>query len=277
MFHRFVSAALAGLALSGLAAISAPSAQAQILYTVREGDNVLRRIDPNTLVFTDIGPLGVSFEFGGLGYASATQTLYMIGGRGNNALYTVNTATGAATLVGAHGINDMFGLEFDNSTGRLFASAFNGQLYELNTSTGAATLIGNTGVGNLGGLAYNSATGQFMGVSDGAGDLYNINRTTAASALVFNGSNNNNSGLAYDTALNRLWDIDWTGVLRYYDGNAGFAETIALTGLGSHDGLAYVPSGVPPLAAPEPATLALIGTVLLPVLGAVIRRKCSRP
>lgn len=228
-------------------------AQAQFLVAVRESSDVLVSIDPNTLVITPVGPLGTSFNFGGLAYDPFTETLYMIGGRGNNALYTVNITTGAATLVGSHGVTDLLGLEFDTSTGTLYASQFSrgSSIYTLNPTTGAATLLGNPGIG-LGGLAYDSARDILVGVNDGNGDLYSINRSTGALTLLFNGPSNNNSGLAYDPLLDRLWNIDWSGNLFYYSPSNGYARTTALTGLGSHDGLAFI--GVP-----EPSTNLLIG------------------
>ena len=160
--------------------------QAGTLYAVRESDDTLVSIDTDTLAYTVIGPLGVSFEFGGLTYDPNSQILYMIGGRGNNNLYTVNRTTGQATLVGSHGINDLFGLAFDSTNNVLYATQFAGgsNLYSLNTSSGASTFIGNMGIG-MGGLAYNSATDTLIGVNDGSGVLYSINRTNARVILSF--------------------------------------------------------------------------------------------
>jgi hypothetical protein len=219
--------------------------QAGTLYAVRESDDTLVNIDTDTFAYTVIGPLGVSFEFGGLTYDPNSQTLYMIGGRGNNNLYTVNRTTGQATLVGSHGMNDLFGLAFDSTNNVLYATQFAGgtNFYSLNTSNGASTLIGNMGIG-IGGLAYNSATATLIGVNDGSGALYSINRTNATITLVSNGSGNNDSGLEYDPDKNLYWDIDWSGYLRSYDIDNSFAVTIHLSSLGSHDGLAYVSTGV---------------------------------
>ncbi len=41
--------------------------------------------------------------------------MYWSAGRDNNNLYTINLLTGAATLVGTHGIGDMFALGYDGS------------------------------------------------------------------------------------------------------------------------------------------------------------------
>jgi hypothetical protein len=41
--------------------------------------------------------------------------MYWVPGRGNNNLYTINVSTGAATLVGSHGITDMFALAYDTA------------------------------------------------------------------------------------------------------------------------------------------------------------------
>ncbi len=137
-------------AMGVLLTIATPRAvKAQFLVAVDNGRDTLLRIDPTTLVVTTIGPLGTDVNFGDLAFDRATQTLYLIGGRPNPSLYTVNLTTGAATLVGTHGINDLFGLAFDSSTGTLYATQFSGGtgLYTLNKTTGAATFIGNAAAG----------------------------------------------------------------------------------------------------------------------------------
>ncbi len=58
--------------------------------------------------------------------------------------------------------------------------------------------------------------------------------------LLFNGHAVNDSGLTYDPDKNLFWDIDFSGNLFSYDPTNAFARTTHLTGLGSHDGLAYL-------------------------------------
>jgi hypothetical protein len=68
-------------------------------------------------------------------------------------LYTINTTTAAATLVGNHGLASGFvvGLAFEPATGRLFGSqgglGGNDEIYEIDKNTGLATVIGQTGLG----------------------------------------------------------------------------------------------------------------------------------
>ena len=173
--------------------------EAGILYTVRVSDGQLRSIDADTLIFTDIGPIGTGFAFGGLTYVSQTNTLFMLGGRNNNNLFTVDPFTGAATLVGFHGINDLFALTYDSTNNVLYGSQFSGgsSLYTLDINTGASTLVGSMGRG-IGGLAYDSLRDVLVGVQDGFGDLYILNRSTAQTSLLSDGGSNNDSGLAYD-------------------------------------------------------------------------------
>ncbi len=66
----------------------------------------------------------------------------------SDALYSLNLATGAATLVGPLGLGNVIvqtGLDFDGS-GVLWAITSAGQLYTLNTATGAATLSGQVNI-----------------------------------------------------------------------------------------------------------------------------------
>ncbi len=210
------------------------------LYCVRESDNVLVKIDLDTLVFTDIGPLNTGGDFGGMAYDPA-GTMYLVPGRGNNSLYTVDLNTGNATAVGSHGVNDLFGLAFDTSTSTLYGTQFSGGtgFYRLNTSTGAATFIGDMGRG-IGGLAYDGDRDRLIGVQDGNGDLYEINRANGSVSLLFDGPYTNDSGLAWDPDRDYLWGIDWNGVLYYFDIANGFARTDVRTNLGAHDCLEFV-------------------------------------
>ena len=216
-------------------------AQAGFLYTIQEDGDFLQRINTDTLQVSTVGPLGVTFNFGGLEYVAGSDTLYMIDGRGSQGLYTVNRTTGAASLVGIHGINDLFGLAFDSTNNVMYGTQYAGGsgLYSLNLTTGAATLIANMGVG-IGGLAYDSLNDRLVGITDGAGDLYSINRSTGARTLLFDGPFQNDSGLAFDHDQNLFWDIDWAGELYTYDPTNGFNRTTELSAMGSHDGLAYV-------------------------------------
>lgn len=238
-----------------------PGVQAGDLFALSQDDQ-LYTIDTNTLAATLIGPVGTNTDFGGLAYDANTATLYMIGGRNNNNLYTLNQTTGAATLIGNHDRHDLFGLAFDTRNNLLYGTHLYGgfELVTLNTLTGAATVVGNMGAG-IGGLAYDSNRDQLVGVNDGPGDLYGINRATAATTLLLSGGFVNDSGLAYDPDLDLFWDVDHDGKLITYDPNNGYARADLLSGLPSITGLAYK------AVVPEPVSLLLASFALLSISG----------
>ncbi len=230
------------------------------LYTIRDDNNRLISIDTNTLVFTDIGSTGIfSGDFGGLAYKAATDTLYWIPGRENDNLYTLNRSTGTATLVGSHGIPDLFGLEYVAATDTLYATQSPGAsgFFTLDQSNGTATTITSAMSNPIGGLAYDTTRDMLVGVRNGFANtaLYDINPSTGAQTLLFDGGSNNDSGLAYDPDLDTFWDIDWSGDLYRFDPKAGYAQILILHTDTPYDGLAYVGT----FSVPEPATLALIG------------------
>jgi hypothetical protein len=244
-------------------------ANAGIILALDNNNDTLVSIDTDSFVVSTIGALGTNVSFAGLAYDSNTDTVYMAGGRGNNNLYTVNQATGAANLVGSHGINDLFGLAFDSLNNTLYGSQFAGGsgLFSLNTSDGSSTTI-NASMGSpMGGLAYNSLTDMLVGINDGGGNLYNINRTNGTQTLLGNGGSLNDSGLAFDADKNLYWDVDYSGNLFSYDPTNNYARTTHLSGLGSFDGATYLNTTSVPV--PEPSTLAIFA---LGMIGLASRR-----
>jgi hypothetical protein len=158
-------------------------APAGTLYVIDDSSNTLLSIDPVTLTITTVGPTGVDDgDFGDLAYAPGTDTLYWVPGRRNDNLYTLNRNTGAATLIGPHGITDLFTLAFDGGT--LYAqSALTHGVYELNTATGAATAIGANDV-YPGGYTVNTNTGELVLSKAGEGNFYSIDRGTGAATFL---------------------------------------------------------------------------------------------
>jgi hypothetical protein len=240
--------------------IQAPCA---ILYTVENYTSTLYTIDTTTLAVNSVGTLGVGFAFGDLAWNPNTQTLYMVDGRGAQSLYTVNTTTGAATLVGPHNVVDLFGLTYDTATTTLYGGSFDdpGQFYRLNTATGEATVIGS-GIGlRIGALAYNPSANLILALNDciGCASLYSVDPATGAGTLLRADLDTDNSGMTYDPILNRYWDLDYDGRLSYFDPANGYEQVQVTVLPGSFDGLAFVgpvnATNAPPTVTCPPATV----------------------
>ena len=213
-----------------------------MFLTVRTADNMLRKLDPDTLAFTDIAPITVDFDFGDLAWDEADGILYMIDGRPAESLYTVDLANANATLVGVHGIEDLFGLAWDPTTGKLHGSGESPTgFYEMNQQTGVAMFIGDPAL-PADGLTYDSKRDQIVALGAGGdGPMYRIDRLTGAPTALSNQGWIDNCGLAYHPGQDLFFAIDWSGDLYTYNPNAGYARTQVLTDLGPHDGLVFVP------------------------------------
>jgi hypothetical protein len=108
-----------------------------LLYSVDlNNSNSLVTVTPGGVI-SIIGPTGQFIV--GLAYDSLGGILYA---SSPTDLYTIDTATGLATLVGSLGVAEPAnGLAFDPDSLTLFLNGGN-SLYSVNTGTGAATLIG---------------------------------------------------------------------------------------------------------------------------------------
>ncbi|MGH1479745.1 MAG: hypothetical protein ACRBM6_13690 [Geminicoccales bacterium] len=96
---------LSAIAGVGFLAVAAP-ANAGLLYGINDQADTLFTIETSRFATTTIGSLGTDASFSGLGHDPNTD---MIGDRSNNNLFTVSRNTGAASIVGNHGVNDLFG------------------------------------------------------------------------------------------------------------------------------------------------------------------------
>ena len=100
--------------------------------------------------------------------------------------FTIDTVTGAATLVGSIGTGSSGDLEFVGSTlylaGALFPSDPTDQLLTIDIGTGRGSLIGDFGVANMFGLAYSDGT--MWGLAENS--VYSINLISGTATLSTN-------------------------------------------------------------------------------------------
>jgi len=258
--RRYLLLALA-LCVGASSAWAAP-----ILYAMNDQTNSLYSIDPNTYALSFIGSTGVAAgDFGDMAYNPGGNTAYWVPGRGNDNLYTINLQTGAASLVGAHNIDDMFALAYDTANSTLYGESSNGNFYSISTSNGAATLLGNNGV-YPGGLTYRSDINQLVLLGAGTATFYSINTGTGAATALGGTGFVNDNGLAWDPVNNHFVVDDWSSKLYTGDPNS-----YGLTQVGSlpteFDGIIYAGNQVP-----EPGTLILLGTGVVGLFGK-LRRK----
>jgi hypothetical protein len=201
--------------------------------------------------------------------------MYFVPGRLNDNLYTLNLATGAATLVGSYGVGqDMNGLTYDPNTNQLFAFSYfsvsNGtQLYTLNQNTGAATDIGELDFSESDGLAYNTTTSQLL-LFGSDSSFWTVNESTAGIAQVGNYFTYvNDAGIAYDPSRNQYWVASILSELNQY--SASYQVTTSTPMPSDFDQIAWVgPAGAP--GVPEPAT----GLAVAFGLGAVAAWRARR-
>jgi hypothetical protein len=217
------------------------------LYTIRDSDSTLRRIDPITLAVTTIGNLGVEFAFGDCAWHPTRNTLYAVDGAGfrgvefGTSLYTIDLTTGAATLVGDHGVFDMFALGYHPPSSSMYGSSVDtDDLYQFNVDNGAALIVGPTGGGYISGLAWDPVGQEFLGI-DPDGFIYTVDVTTGTATELVTITATNDIGFTYDPVIDRFWAVDYSGNLFQYDPNADFARTTPAMGLGQQACIAYVP------------------------------------
>jgi hypothetical protein len=115
----------------------------------------LRTLDPFSGISAPVGPTGYG-PISGLAFDIHNGVMYGVAGGGitTTNFYTIDLATGTASVVGSTGIL-MGGLQF-GFDGKLYAASAGtvapGNLYVIDPTTGVATLVGPTGFDKISGL-----------------------------------------------------------------------------------------------------------------------------
>lgn len=129
---------IGGDLINGLAVLPDP---VQPCLLALDLTSILWDIDPWTGAGTNPRFLGDS-KFGGLAMSTAGE-LFGMRAAPIPELYSIDQASGAATLIGPLGIlHSEGGLDFHPSTGELFGVGGTSDLFQIDTTSGAATLVG---------------------------------------------------------------------------------------------------------------------------------------
>jgi Abnormal spindle-like microcephaly-assoc'd, ASPM-SPD-2-Hydin len=162
-----------GLLLSGLGV-----GPGGLLYGGYYGGATLYQVNPANGSLTSIGTGTFDYvEFG-----STTSGVYGFDGSLN--LFSINTTTGADTLIGSMGL--VVAGTTGASTGSDTLYFTNGSpaiLYSINTTTAAPTEIGNTGVSDIGAMVFENGT-LYAGSNGSPVSLYTLDTATGAATLV---------------------------------------------------------------------------------------------
>ena len=169
----------------------------------------------------------------------STGTLYMVSSYTNNSLYTVNTGSGTATLVGGTGTGQPAGLAF-SSDGTLYmvGDLNSGSLYTVNTGSGTATLVGGMGTSAPSGLAF-SSDGTLYVVDALNKSLYTVNTGSGTATLVGGTGTGQPSGLAFSSDGTLYMVDDYNNSLYTVNTGSGTATLVGGTGTGQPSGLAF--------------------------------------
>jgi len=183
------------------------------------------RIDASSGAGTIVGNTNFNWNFRTCDVLRSTGVLYAAT---DNALYTLDKATGAATLVtnlsSPPNLDQLTAMAI-NSAGEAYVTDIGStSLFRLNLSTGVMTFIGHTNAGNwFNDLSFDS-TGQLWGLKSGGG-LYTIDTGTAAANLVVN--TNDWRGIAF------RWDCQATTYCVPKINSLGCSPSIGATGVAS--------------------------------------------
>jgi hypothetical protein len=252
-------------------ALGARPAGASVVGYAIDG-NTLYSIDLTSGTYSSVGSgLGVNADFEGLTFDDAGQ-LYAYADWPSTQLYTVNTVTGNAALVGELGKSWVSGgLAFDHVSETLYLLT-SVALATLDRTTGAATLVGATGLSAGEALAYDN--GMLFASENGTESLYGIDPSTGDPTATLIGPHGQDVGFHRGMSFDDdgiLWLINDTGGIYTVDPSSGAATLKDYTTLSGLECLA-IQRTFGETVIPEPSTV-----VIWSVLGGLVAMaRCCR-
>ncbi len=199
------------------------------LYSYNTSTNVTTEIGDFAGGYTDVQGLAFDSRGSGILYGSDVTT---------NDLLTINTTSGAATLVrNITGAAALPVLTYDADSFTLYGvSTSTGNLYTVDTGSGAASLVGPLGYGGVAALAYDMSRNTLYGFDSNSRQLIVIDKSNGAGQnyqLTSLGDNSGNQlrGMAYDSIRQIFYGVSSDPLGGQYlvevHPNTGIATSIA--------------------------------------------------
>jgi hypothetical protein len=286
VFHRScvkraLFAVVLGLCIAGASSVATAAPTAYMEANLGELGTINLTTGATSMIgHMDYTYLGIGFG-GSLGvangnlYTTAEGSYY--GSHDYGQLYSVNTTTGAATLVGSSGI---YYSAFGSTTSGLYAIGSPGvgeHLYSINASTGAATEIGTSGVdpwyagGHI--LSTNSAS-LYDAYGVNSYQLLSVNTTTGTETFIGDYVPGTSAKIMAMGEINgTLYGIGGLGAISTIDTMTGVDTPTGATAsfaIGYYEGiygLAPFPLPSSPTTVPVPPGIVLSGIGLFGLVG----------
>jgi len=186
---------------------------------------------------------GFLFVFLALTWLTAPANAIIYGldsnGGADNALVTINPLTGAKTVIGNLGVNNVSSLAFDSNTQTLYGAKFGSdELLTINTTTGAASVVGSLSH-RVVGLTFNPNTGQLLG-EDALGDNFLSIDPGTGTTVVLGSNGEFEEALAFNANTNSVFGTTLDDELLIIDPTDGTSSVVGTLGSGAFvSGLAY--------------------------------------
>ncbi|MBM3584047.1 MAG: PEP-CTERM sorting domain-containing protein [Alphaproteobacteria bacterium] len=263
------------IALAGVALVAASAAQAGPLLFVHDADNTLGTVDVATGDVTIIGTMNM------VGDEAITDIAFDPDGNlfsvSFDNFYSINKNTGAATLIGAHGVSGPNALVF-RSDGTIFTAGFRDtNLSTIDVNTGVATTAFDMGFGSAGDLAFHDGKFYLAARIIGAdNELVEIDLDAPSATSIGSFGFDAVFGLATGSDGIILYGLAGTDVFKVDTLTGAGFDPVDYAGQGMTDsfGTSFFTEAGATIGVPEPATVTLVG---LGLFGVAWRARRSRP